>query len=124
MWFCLYVTVPGIHHSGRLRGHQRTQRAPVVPHRGSPQLHLLRAHLHLFPLLRPPAAQEEEHAVGTAAEQEGRSGLQWGQRGSGQCGREDQPAETDPVPALGEARTKRPGANEDETLGSFSNWIQ
>ena len=126
MWMCGYVcvSVPGIHHSGRLRGHQRTQRAPVVPDWCSPQLHLLWAHLNLLPLLGPPTAQEEKHAVGTAAEQEGRSELQRGQGGCGQRCREDQPAETDPVQALREAGTQRPGANEDETFGPFSHWIQ
>ncbi len=33
--FAYAVTVPGLHHSGRLRGHQRAQRAPFVPVRCS-----------------------------------------------------------------------------------------
>lgn len=62
--------------------------------------------------------------MGTAAKQEGGSGLQCSQGGSRQRSGEDQPAEADPVQALREARTQRPGANENETSGPFTNWIQ
>ena len=62
--------------------------------------------------------------MGTAAEQEGGSELQRGQGGSGQRSGADQPAEADLVQALGEAGTQRSGANEDETFGPFSDWIQ
>lgn len=121
---CAAVSVPGVYHCGGLRRHQRTQRTPAVQERRTPQLHLLRAHLHLLPLLRPPAAPQEEHAVGTSAEQEGRPELQRGQGRSGQCCREDQSAEADPVQAIREAGTQRPGANTHETSGPFTNWIQ
>lgn len=118
------VTVPGFHHSGGLRGHQRAQGAPAVPQRRPPQLHLLGAHFHLLPLLRPPAAAEEEHAVGAEAQQEGGSRLQRREGGGGQRGREDQSAATQPVPTLGEAGAQRSGANQDEALGPFPDRIQ
>lgn len=62
--------------------------------------------------------------MGTAVEQEGGSEFQRVQRGTRQCGREDQPTETDSFQALREAGTQRTGADKDETFGPFSKWIQ
>lgn len=62
--------------------------------------------------------------MGTAAEPERRPRVKRGQRGSRQRSGEDHSAEADPVPAFGATGAERFGADEDEALGSFSDWIQ
>lgn len=61
--------------------------------------------------------------MGAAAEPEERAWVEWCQ-GSGQRGREDHAAETQPVPPLREAGAQRPGAHTHEAPRTLAIWIQ